>query len=232
MISIIIPVFNEEVCIAETVKFILQKENSKNIAEVLVIDGGSTDNTVTEAKRAGATVIQSPKKGRAAQMNYGALLAKGEIVYFLHADTLPPKSFSEDILRAAKSGSQSGCFMLSFNSDHWLLKANSWFSQFDIDYFRFGDQSLFVNKKVFLQAGGFDEKLMVMEDQEIIKRIREFSQFKIIKKAVSTSARKYLENGIFRTKATFYLIFVLYKMGFSQQSLLNTYRSLIKNNKV
>jgi rSAM/selenodomain-associated transferase 2 len=232
MISIIIPAFNEEPVIAHTINAIRENGNPEHITEILVIDGGSSDQTSEQSRLAGAAVIQSPKKGRSAQMNYGASIAQGEILYFLHADTIPPHGFTNDIVNAVKNEYHAGCFMLSFDSDHWLLKANSWFTQFDCDYFRFGDQSLFVDKTVFHKAGGFNENLLVMEDQEIIKRIKAFSRFKIIKKSVTTSARKYLENGVFKTKGTFYLIFILYKLGFSQQYLVNTYRKLIRMNKV
>lgn len=232
MISIIIPAFNEESCIAHNINSIRKNGNPAHLTEILVIDGGSTDQTIETAKLAGATVILSPKKGRSAQMNYGASVAKGEIHYFLHADTIPPNGFTNDIVSAVKNGFNSGCFMLSFDANHWLLKANAWFTRFDCDYFRFGDQSLFIHKNIFIKAGSFDEKLIVMEDQEIIKRIKKFSRFKIIKKPVSTSARKYFENGIFKTKCTFYLIFIMYKLGFSQPELVNTYRKLIRMNKV
>src|SRR5436305_11217100 len=89
MISIIIPAYNEEAQIANTIKAIRKQGNAADITEIIVADGGSKDNTVDAAKAAGAIAVACPSKGRAAQMNYGASISNGNILYFLHADTLP-----------------------------------------------------------------------------------------------------------------------------------------------
>lgn len=122
--------------------------------------------------------------------------------------------------------------MLSFDYDHWFLKANCWFTRFDVDTIRFGDQSLFVTKEKFLEVGGFCEKHIVLEDQQIIKRLKKISSFKVIKKPVVTSARKYVENGIYKTQGIFFLIYFLYRFGFPQQQLVNTYRKFIRQDKL
>ncbi len=232
MISIIVPAYNEEAQIAETIHAIRSQGNAAHIAEIIVADGGSSDNTLAVAKAADAVAVCSPAKGRAAQMNYGAFLAKGEILYFLHADTLPAKDFTTEIRNAVQGGNEAGCFMLAFDYAHWFLKANCWFTRFDVNAIRFGDQSLFVTKEKFMQTGGFCEKHMVMEDQEIIKRIKKLCRFKVIKKPVITSARKYLENGIYKTQGIFFIIFFLYQLGYSQQALVSTYRRLIRQDKL
>ena len=232
MISVIIPTFNEAVHIKATIEKISQCDEGGLIKEIIISDGGSADDTVAITNSIGVKAVISPKKGRAAQMNYGASFATENILYFLHADTIPPKNFTADILRAIEDGYGAGCFMLSFDYNHWLLKANCWFTRFDIDAVRFGDQSLFVKRKIFKKAGGFDEKHIVLEDQHIVKQIKKISRFTVIKKPMLTSARKYLENGIYKTKGTFYLIYFMYRVGFSQQKLVATYRKLIKQNKV
>ncbi|MDZ7658769.1 glycosyltransferase [Fodinibius sp.] len=141
-ISVIIPTFNEADSITETIEKV--QEHSKGyILEILVVDGGSTDATINRAKQAGAEIFESPDKGRAAQMNFGAKQAQGEILYFLHADTHPPKDFDSAIMSAVNQERQAGCFQLAFDYDHFLLRFYSWFTRFDIDLFRFGDQSLF-----------------------------------------------------------------------------------------
>lgn len=232
MISVIIPTFNEAAHIKATIKKLLEYDEGDLISEIIITDGGSTDDTVAIANSIGAKAIISPKKGRAAQMNYGASFATENIFYFLHADTIPPQNFTADILKAIEEGYGAGCFMLSFDYNHWLLKANCWFTRFDIDEVRFGDQSLFVKKEKFEKAGGFSEKHIVLEDQYIIKQLKKVCRFTVIKKPMLTSARKYLENGIFKTKGTFYLIYFMYRIGYSQQKLVATYRKLIKENKV
>jgi rSAM/selenodomain-associated transferase 2 len=200
--------------------------------QIIVVDGGSTDNTVSIARDAGVTVATSLKKGRAAQMNFGASLAKGDVLYFLHADTYPPQDFLADIRDAVSNGYGAGCYRLSFDHPHWFLKANCWFTRFDVNAFRFGDQSLFVTKKLFDSVGGFKESHVVLEDQELVKRLKKKSRLIIISKTVITSARKYRENGIYKTQAIFFFIYALYRLGLSQSALVKMYRRLIRQDKL
>ncbi|MEO5650648.1 MAG: TIGR04283 family arsenosugar biosynthesis glycosyltransferase [Ginsengibacter sp.] len=232
MISIIIPTFNEAENIAETIRKIKNSDTENLISEIIISDGKSTDQTVSFASNAGATVVVSPKKGRASQMNYGASIAKEEIFYFLHADSIPPNDFTKNIIDALKNNFVSGCFKLAFDNDHWFLKANCWFTRFNVNAVRFGDQSLFVTKKVFEKCGGFDESLLMMEDQEIIHRIKKHGKFKVMNGAVITSARKYLNNGIYRMQAIFFRIWLLYYLGCSQDKLLKLHKKLIRKNKL
>ena len=231
MISVIIPAYNEERQIGATIRYVMER-GAPFVTQIIVSDGGSLDQTIAKAKLAGAEAVLSPFKGRAAQMNHGASFAKSPLLYFLHADTLPPTGFSKDIIDAIAKGFGSGCFMLQFDYPHWFLKANCWFTRFDVNAIRFGDQSLFVQKEVFEKCGGFSEKHIVMEDQEIIPRIRKLCRFTVIKKPVITSTRKYLENGIYKTQGIYFLIYFMYRLGYSQQKLLSTYRRLVKQDKL
>ncbi|HET7116117.1 MAG TPA: TIGR04283 family arsenosugar biosynthesis glycosyltransferase, partial [Hanamia sp.] len=198
----------------------------------IVSDGQSTDRTVALASNAGATVVTSERKGRSAQMNYGASTAKGEILYFLHADSIPPENFTTYISNAFKKNYASGCFRLAFDYQHWFLKTNCWFTRFDVNAVRFGDQSLFVTKDVFKKCGGFDENLLMMEDQEIIHRIKKYGRFIVMNDAVITSARKYLDNGIYRMQFIFFRIWLLYYLGYSQKDLLKLHKKLIRKTKL
>jgi len=231
MISIIIPTYNEAERIANTIS-LTHAANGKHEIEVIVVDGGSTDDTINIARQCGATVVKSVRRGRAAQMNTGATIAKYEMLYFLHADSIPPNNFTTQILSAYKDGAKSGCFRLGFDYDHWFLKVNAWFARFNVNAIRFGDQSLFVTKDVFQKSGGFREDLMMMEDQEIIHRIKKFGKFKVLNDVILTSARKYLDNGVYRMQGIFYTIWGLYYLGYSQEKLLQLHRRLIKNHKL
>ncbi len=232
MISVIIPTYNEAEHIKTTIEKLWAFDAQNLVTEIIIADGGSTDATVQVAKSEGVKVLISPKKGRAPQMNFGALHARSSILYFLHADTIPPKDFSHNIKAAVAAGYGAGCYMLSFDYDHWFLKANCWFTRFDVDSIRFGDQSLFVTKEKFLEVEGFCEKHIVLEDQHIIRRLKKISIFKVLKKPVVTSARKYVENGIYKTQGIFFLIYFMYRLGFSQQKLVSTYRKLIRQDKL
>lgn len=165
-------------------------------------------------------------------MNHGALIARGEVFYFLHADSIPPLHFTQYILDACQHEASSGCFRLAFDHNHWFLKANSWFTRFDINGVRFGDQSLFVTREVFAKCGGFREDLIIMEDQEIIHRLKVHGRFVVMREYVTTSARKYLDNGIYRMQSIFYRIWVLYYLGYPQEQLVNLYRRLIQKHKL
>lgn len=230
MISVIIPAYNEAGQIAQTIDAV-GKSSAGSEVEIIVVDGGSSDETANIAARAGAKVLRSAK-GRAVQMNYGGAHAHGSILYFLHADSLPPGNFDRQILNAVGSGAVAGCFRLRFDHKHWFLKANSWFTRFDVNAVRFGDQSLFVLKDAFGRSGGFREDLLMMEDQEIIRRIKREGPFMILKDYVITSARKYTDNGPYRMQGIFYLIWTLYYLGWSQESLLRLHRQFIRKNKL
>ena len=230
-LSIIIPTYNETENIAALINY-LQINASNYLIEIIVSDGQSTDNTVEIATAAGVRVVVSPSKGRGAQMNYGASLAQADVLYFVHADSFPPHDFIDKIFQQIKMGNNIGCFRLKFDVSHWFLNINCWFTRFDINAFRYGDQSLFVTKDIFQKAGGFNAQLIMLEDQEIIHRLKRYGKFKVMHGAVITSARKYLENGIFHTQGVFYLIYILFKLGISQHSLLKLYRRLIKQDKL
>ncbi|MEX0773944.1 MAG: TIGR04283 family arsenosugar biosynthesis glycosyltransferase [Balneolales bacterium] len=229
MISIIIPTFQEEGNIGRLISYLKKEAAHQAILEIIVVDGKSSDNTVEEARAAGARAILAAKKGRASQMNEGAGQAKGNILYFLHADTRPPLNFADDLVRASIRGRQAGCFRLSFDDRHFLLSLYSWFTRFNIKAFRFGDQSQFITKELFDKIGGFDESLTVMEDNEIIGRIINHCSYTLIPKYVKTSAKKYRDNGIVRLQLIFIVIFTLYNLGVSQDNLVRIYKRFIRN---
>lgn len=223
-ISIVIPVYNEEAAIAATV----QKLKHPFVQEIIVVDGGSTDHTVSSAEEAGCIVIKSEKKGRAVQMNAGAKVAISPILYFLHSDTTPPENYADCILDAIRSGADYGCFTLRFDEKDTILRFFALFTRLKMKWVRFGDQSLFVRKTVFEQIGGFDESLVVMEDQEIYHRLGRAGEFKLLTESVTTSARRYQKIGTLKLQFFFSLIFLGYYLGVRQKTLIHFYKNHIR----
>jgi len=232
MISIIIPTYNEEESIAKTLNNIQLNGDANLIKEIIVVDGGSTDKTIERASECGVRIIVSQKKGRAAQMNEGAAIASENILHFIHADSQLPEHFDADVVMAVNKGYEAGCFRLAFNYEHWFLKLNCWFTRFDLSAFHYGDQSLFITRDMFILIHGFNEKFIVFEDLDIILKIKKNCRFIILKQNIITSARKYVENGIFKMQMVFYLMYILKQLGTSQQKLVNVLRSSIKQDKI
>ncbi|MEX0895292.1 MAG: TIGR04283 family arsenosugar biosynthesis glycosyltransferase [Balneolaceae bacterium] len=221
-----IPTFNEAGQIGKLIDLLHTLIGGPSY-EIIVADGGSTDYTPEIAESAGARVVFCKHRRRSSQMNCGAMAATGEILYFLHADTRPPPRFDQFIERSVGQGHQAGCFRLKFMDSHPLLCLYGWCTRFDTDLFRFGDQSLFITRKLFLDINGYCEELILMEDQEIIRRIRSHTDFKLMEKCVVTSPRKYRENGVVRLQVIFCMIVLLYYTGARQETLVHFYHSNI-----
>lgn len=225
MISIIIPSLNDEVAVQNLVDCCLDEQDWKFVEEILIIESGIDEHACIR-QREKVRIVKSNIARRSFQMNLGAGIAKSECLLFLHADSIPPKNFATQILHTIANGFLAGCFRLQFNSRSQFLKCNAWFTRFNCTWFRFGDQGLFVDKKLFKSIEGYDETKTLLEDQEIVTRIRMVARFKVIPNKMLTSVRKYEVNGIYKTQGTFLAIWLLYKLGFRQEALLRIFKTL------
>ncbi len=225
-VSIIIPTFNEAENIGKLVHYLWENSNEK-LVEIIVSDGGSTDETVVIAKNAGAKAVNSPEKGRAWQMNFAASMAKGDLLYFVHADTIPPKSYLTDMVKAVQQGYQMGRYLSRYDSKSRLLKINALLSRLDTFAGMGGDQTLFITRELFEETGGFDDQMKIMEEFEFSARARKKAKYKIIQKAVLISARKYDTNGWLKVQKANYTIIRMYQKGASQQDMISKYKQLL-----
>ena len=220
-ISIILPALNEAAAIVRTLS---QLEGVDNL-EVIVVDGGSIDATAELARSRGAKVIQSAP-GKAVQMNTGAKAAAGDILVFLHADTLLPEDFSHQIVSALnQNGVAAGAFRLTINSTRAGIRiiermANLRSRLLQLPY---GDQALFMRKVLFEKIGGFPD-LPIMEDFILVRRLKRKGKIIMVPAAVATSPRRWLHMGILKTWLINQLIIIAYYLGIPPERMNRWYR--------
>ena len=231
-ISVVIPVLNESDTICALLTHLENKASSQNyIHEIIVVDGGSSDDTVTQVTQYAAlskTVsIITSQKGRARQMNTGAIQATGNILYFLHADSYPPQNYDALIVKEVTQGNPAGCFKMKFDSNHWWLRLAGWLTKFKWRACRGGDQSQFITKALFEELGRFDERYIIYEDNDLINKLYARRKFVVIQEWLTTSARRYEENGIWKLQFHFWSIYVRKWLGASAEDLYKYYLNKI-----
>lgn len=230
MISIIIPVFNEERRIAKLIQHLHECDrNSLNVSEIIVVDGGSTDETVRTAKELGAKIIQGEKASRTYLFNLGAKSAQSEWLFFIPVDTFPPRTFPLMIVKHIKSGGLFGVFVIKYHSTRFLLKLYSFFQNLPFVLKRIGGKPFFVRKDLFLESGGYDEHSFYMEDVPLLKKLNRTGKLKIIKKEAKRSARHYRLNGYYKLAFYQFLSFAMIVIGISRAKVSKMYkRNIIK----
>ncbi len=228
-ISIIIPALNEAENIDRLLRHLTENSSSENVSEIIVIDGGSSDRTVEIIKNFTLRdiILISSKKGRAKQMNVGAKASTENILYFLHADTFPPKDYDEFILDKVQKGHEAGCFRMQFDSNHWWLKLTGWLTKFNLKVCRGGDQSLFITKALFNTIGGYNENYTIYEDNILIGELYKRKQFTVINQKITTSARLYKKVGIWKLQYHFLAIYLKKWLGASADEMLAYYKKNI-----
>ncbi len=221
MMSIVIPALNEEPGIFKLLKLLVDRASRPQELEILVVDGGSIDNTLLEIRRFSkaypTVVIKSidSQKGRGLQLHTGAMAAKHDTFYFLHADSHPPQHYDFHIANAISSGQTAGCFKMRFRSRHWWLVIIGWFSRFSWKASRGGDQSQYITRELYHQIGGYDTDVPIYEDYLLINKLYAIDTYHVIQKWLTTSARRYHEIGVLKLQWFYITIYWKKRQGAS-----------------
>lgn len=228
MISIIIPVLNEASTIKDLLYHLIDNATLGSISQIVVVDGGSTDGTQDIVKALDLNIILlNSEKGRAKQMNLGAKKARGSVLYFLHADSLPPSRYDALILKEVQKGNKAGCFRMQFDCNHWWLRLASWLTQFSWRVCRGGDQSQFITRELFHAIGGYDERFIIYEDNILINELYARNEFVVIQSKIRTSARLYKKHGIWKLQYHFWTIYVKKWFGATADELFAYYKKYL-----
>jgi len=225
--SIVIPTYNEGIEFFDLLNFLKKELLEFPESEVIVVDGESEIDSSNIVNELGFKSFIT-KKGRGNQLYFGAEKAHGDVLYFLHADSKPPQNFIKTISQVIENGDESGCFGLKFTPSNKILRFYEYFVKFNFLVCRGGDQSLFVTRGLYKKCGGFNPKLRILEDIDIIQKLKRISHIKILKEKVTTSSRKYQENGMFRLQVLFAIIHFLYWLRVSNDQIFNFYNKTIK----
>ena len=220
MISVVIPALNEARNIAATIE-----SAAAEAKEVIVVDGGSSDETVAIAEATGARVVAT-EAHRARQMNEGAEAAMGDVLLFLHADTRLPTEYGSAVERTLNSkGVAAGAFSLAIDgtgAKYRLVEAVVAIRS-RLNSLPYGDQAIFVCARTFADTGGFAD-MPLMEDYEFVRRIRRRGRVVIVQQQVVTSSRRWQRLGVVRTAVLNFAIIVAYHLGAEPARLAGWYR--------
>ena len=219
-ISVIVPTLNEQACLAATLDALALAPGD----ELIVVDAGSTDGTLDVARRYTSKWHRGPR-GRAQQMNRGARYAQGDILLFLHADTLLPADGLEAVRRALQQpGAVGGAFRLIITPATPALRLVAWGTNLRSRFggLPYGDQALFICRRVFEEMGGYDD-VPFMEDIRLVQALRRRGRLTILPQAVATSGRRWQRDGVLFTTVRNVVLMTLYFCGVQPVTLKRWY---------
>jgi len=221
MISVIIPTLNEEDYLEKTISHILQQKGNYDY-EIIVVDGGGEDRTVEIAKQyTNIIIIHSNTRQRAYQMNLGASKAKGDILLFLHADTILPEDAFEEIENILQDKEiVAGGFKGKFKSEkgNKVIYIEFYYLISRIFNIILGDQALFVRKDVFNKVNGYPN-IEIMEEFSSSRKLRKYGKLTLSNEVVPPSYRRF-KQGFVKTNLIFLLITLLYYLKVNPKKTL------------
>lgn len=215
LLSVIIPTLNEAAQLGE----VLQRLGTEGI-EVIVADGGSIDATIAIAEQHGATIVRCGS-GRARQMNAGSAVATGDMLLFLHADTLLPTGFAQEARAVLNvSGTVAGAFRFQLDDRRLAFRLVEYMVHLRCRWLHlpYGDQGLFMLRSVFEQLGGFPDQ-PIMEDVVLVRKLRRLGRVRVCASSAVTSARRWCKGGFVRVALFNQLALLAYKFGISPRRI-------------
>jgi rSAM/selenodomain-associated transferase 2 len=222
-VSVIVPVLNEARLIGD---FLRHVQTLGPGIEIVVVDGGSSDETQLIARTLADRVISGPR-GRAAQMNAGAEIARAEVFWFLHADsTAPPNAIQEISAALSDSRNAGGCFRVQYPRREWIYRVCDSLGNVGVNAFGFalGDHGIFCRRSAFRQVGGYPI-VPILEDAELYLRLRAVGRMKQLREKIVSDPRTFERSGRYRTIAVYFVILALYVVGVPISRLNKIYRS-------
>ena len=221
LISIVIPTLDEEDHIAILLESLVALEG----AEIIVCDGGSTDATL-EICRSFPVRVLCCSQGRGVQLNTGARCARGQILFFLHADSRIESRVLDDIRTAVAQGNSWGCCTLEFSERTWAFRAMAWLSNLRSRAFSvcYGDQGIYCRRDLFWSQGGFPE-IAFLEDMEFSHLLRRKQRTRVVDGRIMTSTRRFRAAGIGKTISKMQMAKLCYALGMKPEKLCRWYQS-------
>jgi rSAM/selenodomain-associated transferase 2 len=223
VITVIVPFYNEEKILC---KNLIQFHALSRQAELIFVDGGSTDKSVDCAKQYGR--VYYSKRGRAAQMNMGASVANGGVLLFLHADTIISPETLLSMENSIKDDSYvGGCLEQRIDNIGMIYRFIEGLGNVraKITKVFYGDQGIFVRKDIFLKIGGFP-KVPIMEDVIFSKQLRRLGKTVVLTDRILTSSRRWDKGGVVKTLLLYSLINILFWMRFPLEKIKLFYDDL------
>jgi rSAM/selenodomain-associated transferase 2 len=214
-IGVVVPVYNEAAILSRSLERLRATLEGE---PVVVVDAGSRDGSAHIARRFFHTETE-PEPNRGAQLNHGALCLSTDVLLFLHADSQLPAGFQALIRMALLDPDVvGGCFRLQFDVSRPLLRFYSWCTRFPGRFLHFGDQAFFMRREVFEKMGGY-RRLPLLEDVDLLRRLRHQGRFVLLPVPVTTSARRFLRHGVLRQQLKNILVVALFELGISAERL-------------
>ena len=239
-VSIIIPTLNEEICLGRSLRHLSILDPPAR--EVLVVDGGSEDQTIAIAQKLGARVLTANQRGRSLQMNLGAEAATGDILCFLHADTFVPDDLvaviEETLADQTVAGGGFISLMTGSQTTRWGISLHNYLKTYYAPLlFRphlfvkglrllFGDQVMFCRRQDFWECGGFDNSLPILEEGDLCLKLVKRGRIRQVNRIVQSSDRRVARWGSLKATAIYLYIGFLWGLGVSATYLKRFYEDI------